>query len=874
MGFTSNQLRTAFLDYFAKQGHKVVPSSSLVPHNDPTLLFTNAGMVQFKDCFLGKDKRDYVRAVSSQRCVRAGGKHNDLENVGYTARHHTFFEMLGNFSFGDYFKKDAIRFGWEFITDTLKIDPKRLMVTVYHTDDEAYDLWHKMIGLPADKIVRIGDNKPDGGSDNFWQMGDTGPCGPCTEIFYDHGVKVAGGPPGSADADGDRWVEIWNLVFMQFDRSADGKLTPLPKPSVDTGAGLERIAAVLQGVTNNYDTDLFVDLIREAARLLRTTDYQNPSLRVIADHIRACSFLVVDGVIPSNEGRGYVLRRIARRAMRHGYKFGVSPAFFHELVPTLAKVMGGAYPELVAKQKLVGEVLLKEGEQFARTLNNGMEILEAAIAKLGKSTVIDGNTVFKLHDTYGFPTDLTADIARERGLTVDMEGYERAMDVQRKQSQAASQFGADLSAAGAKIDGKTEFLGYETLVSDAPVLALLDANGHPVQTLEAGAPGTVVLESTPFYAESGGQVGDTGDLSSSSGRFAVSDTQKLGAAFGHHGKVAVGRIAVGDRVQAQVDVRRRAAIVLNHSATHLLHAALRKVLGGHVQQKGSLVEPDRLRFDFSHFEPVSSEQLKEIEALVNEQVRLNYDADIQVLPYDQAIAAGALAFFGDKYGDKVRVLKLGDFSTELCGGTHVGRSGDIGLFKIVSEGGIAAGVRRIEAVTGQGALDLVNANEAVLREVAGLVKANRDDVSAKVGQLVERTRSLERELQALRQKLASGGGRDILKEAQVVNGIKVLAARLDGADAKALRDTADQLKSKLGSGVVVLGAVEGEKVFLVASVTQDLAGRLKAGELIKPVAELVGGRGGGRADFAQAGGTQPDKVDAALALVPGLVAAA
>jgi alanyl-tRNA synthetase len=871
MRLTSSQLRQAFLEYFAKQGHKVVPSSSLVPHNDPTLLFTNAGMVQFKDCFLGKDKRDYVRAASSQRCVRAGGKHNDLENVGYTARHHTFFEMLGNFSFGDYFKKDAIRFGWDFLTGTLKIDPARLMVTVYHTDDEAYDLWHTMIGLPAEKIVRIGD-KPGGGSDNFWQMGDTGPCGPCTEIFYDHGPQVLGGPPGSLEADGDRWVEIWNLVFMQFDRSADGKLTPLPKPSVDTGAGLERMAAVMQGVTNNYDIDLFVDLIHEAARLLGTTDYKNPSLRVIADHIRACSFLIVDGVVPSNEGRGYVLRRIARRAMRHGTKFGRSPAFFHNLVPTLAQVMGAAYPELVAKQKVVGEVLLKEGEQFARTLETGMEILDAAIAKLGTSKVIDGNTVFKLHDTYGFPTDLTADIARERGFTVDIEGYERAMDVQRKQSQAASQFGADLSA-DVKIEGKTDFLGYEA-VSDAGQVVALLKGGAAVDELKAGDEGEVVLDRTPFYAEGGGQVGDAGELGNVSARFSVRDTQKRGAVFSHIGTLTKGVIGVGDKLAAQVDAPRRAAIVLNHSATHLLHAALRKVLGVHVQQKGSLVEPNRARFDFAHYEPVNADQLKEIEALVNEQVRLNHRADIRVLPYDEAIAAGALAFFGDKYGDKVRVLKLGDFSTELCGGTHVGRSGDIGLFKIVSEGGIAAGVRRIEAVTGQGALDVVNANEAVLREVAGLVKGNRDDVSAKVSQLVDRTRALERELQGLRQKLASGGGRDLLKEAQVVNGIKVLAARIDGADAKALRDTADQLKSKLGSGVVVLGAVEGDKVFLVASVTQDLAGRLKAGEIIKPVAELCGGRGGGRADFAQAGGTQPDKVDAALALVPGLIAAA
>jgi alanyl-tRNA synthetase len=683
---------------------------------------------------------------------------------------------------------------------------------------------------------------------------------------------VVGGPPGSPDADGDRWVEIWNLVFMQYDRAADGTLTPLPKPSVDTGAGLERMSAVMQGVTNNYDIDLFVDLIREAARLLGSSDYKNPSLRVIADHIRACSFLVVDGVIPSNEGRGYVLRRIARRAMRHGYKFGVGPAFFADLVPTLAKVMGAAYPELVAKQAFVRDVLSKEGEQFARTLANGMEILDAAIAKVGSAKVIDGNTVFKLHDTYGFPTDLTADIARERGLTIDVEGYERAMDVQRKQSQAASQFGVDLSS-GPKIEGKTDFLGYEGLTEAGKVVALLKG-GAAVNELHAGDDGEVVLDRTPFYAEGGGQVGDTGELGNASAKFPVTDTQKRGTVHSHIGKVSKGVIRVGDKLAANVDAPRRAAIVLNHSATHLLHAALRKVLGAHVQQKGSLVEPDRLRFDFAHFEAVSPAQLKEIEALVNEQVRLNHAADVRVLPYDQAIAAGALAFFGDKYGDQVRVLKLGDFSTELCGGTHVHRSGDIGLFKITSEGGIAAGVRRIEAVTGQGALDVVNANEAVLREVAGLVKASRDDVSGKVGQLVERTRTLERELAALRQKLASGSGRDILAETKIVNGIKVLAARIDGADAKSLRDTADQLKDKLGSGVVVLGAVDGDKVVLVAGVTKDLAGRLKAGDLIRPVAELCGGRGGGRADFAQAGGTKPDQIDAALALVPGLVEAA
>jgi alanyl-tRNA synthetase len=866
MANTTIELRRAFLGFFAERGHEVVPSSSLVPANDPTLLFTNAGMVQFKDVFLGGESRAVPRAASAQRCVRAGGKHNDLENVGYTARHHTFFEMLGNFSFGDYFKRDAIHYAWELVTKVFGLPPERLFCTVFKDDDEAAAIWLDEIGVAPERFGRMGEK------DNFWAMGDTGPCGPCSEIFYDHGRSIPGGPPGSADADGDRFIEIWNLVFMQYDRSAADALTPLPKPSVDTGAGLERIAAVLQGVTNNYDIDLFVDLIREAARMLGTKDLKNPSLRVIADHIRACSFLVVDGVIPSNEGRGYVLRRIARRAMRHGYKFSVSPAFFHSLVPTLAKVMGAAYPELVAQQRFVGEVLLKEGEQFARTLETGMEILDAAIAKLGTSKVIDGNTVFKLHDTYGFPTDLTADIARERGLTVDMEGYERAMDVQRKQSQAASQFGVDLSA-GVKIEGKTDFLGYEAVTDVGQVVTLLKG-GAAVNRLAAGDEGEVVLDRTPFYAEGGGQVGDTGELGNVSAKFLVTDTQKRGSVHSHIGKLAKGVIEVGDKLAANIDAPRRAAIVLNHSATHLLHAALRKVLGAHVQQKGSLVDADRLRFDFSHFEPVSAAQQKEIEALVNEQVRLNHAADIRVLPYDQAIAAGALAFFGDKYGDKVRVLKLGDFSTELCGGTHVHRSGDIGLFKITSEGGIAAGVRRIEAVTGRGALDLVNSNEAVLREVAGLVKATRDDVAAKVTQLVDRTRSLERQLEKLRQKLASGGGRDVLQEAQVVNGIKVLAARLDGADLKALRDTADQLKDKLGSGVVVLGAVEGDKVLLVASVTKDLTGRLKAGELIKPVAELCGGRGGGRADFAQAGGTEPDKVDEALALVPGLVAAA
>jgi alanyl-tRNA synthetase len=829
-------------------------------------------MVQFKDVFLGREKRAIPRAVTAQRCVRAGGKHNDLENVGYTARHHTFFEMLGNFSFGDYFKKDAIQFAWDFVTGTLEIDPKRLMVTVYHTDDEAYDLWRKMIKLPATKIVRVGD-KPGGGSDNFWQMGDTGPCGPCTEIFYDHGPKVAGGPPGSRDADGDRWVEIWNLVFMQFDRSADGTLTPLPKPSVDTGAGLERIAAVLQGVANNYETDLFADLIREAARLLGTTDHESPSLRVIADHIRACSFLILDGVIPSNEGRGYVLRRIARRAMRHGYKFGKSPAFFHNLVATLASSMGSAYPELRAKQAFVREVLSKEGEQFARTLETGMQILEAAIAKLGTRKVIDGDTVFKLHDTYGFPTDLTADVARERGFGVDMEGYERAMAVQRKQSQAASQFGAQHLGVF-QIDTKTDFSGYEA-VSDVGKVVALAKDGAAVDELKAGDAGEVVLDRTPFYAESGGQVGDTGELANVGAKFLVSDTRKRGVAHSHIGKVEKGRIEVGDKLAAKVDAERRAAIVLNHSSTHLLHAALRKVLGAHVQQKGSLVAPDRLRFDFSHHAPVSAAELAAIETLVNEEIRRNSAAEIRVLPYDEAIAAGALAFFGDKYGDRVRVLKLGELSTELCGGTHVARSGDIGLFKITAEMGIASGVRRIEAVTGRGALEWVNAGEAALKSVAAVVKGSREDIDAKVTQLAERARSLEREVQSLKTKLATGGaGRDLTAEAREVNGIKVLVARLDGTDAEALKAAADRCKDKLGSGVVVLGGVEDDKVRLVAGVTKDLTGKLKAGQLIQLVATRVGGSGGGRPDFAQGGGTLPEKLDEALALVEPAIAKA
>jgi alanyl-tRNA synthetase len=863
-------VRRAFLEFFRERGHTVVASSSLVPGNDPTLLFTNAGMVQFKDCFLGRDKRDYVRAASSQRCVRAGGKHNDLENVGYTARHHTFFEMLGNFSFGDYFKKDAIRFAWDFVTGTLGVDPARLMVTVYQTDDEAFELWNQMIGLPAEKIVRIGD-KPGGGSDNFWQMGDTGPCGPCTEIFFDHGAHIPGGPPGSPDADGDRWVEIWNLVFMQFDRSSDGKLAPLPKPSVDTGAGLERVSAVMQGVTNNYDIDIFVDLIQEAARLLGTKELANPSLRVIADHIRACSFLITDGVVPSNEGRGYVLRRIARRAMRHGHKFGVSPTFFNELVPTLIKVMGDAFPELVKAQARVCDVLLKEGEQFARTLETGMEILEAALKKSG-STTIDGETIFKLHDTYGFPTDLTADIARERGLTADMAGYERAMQRQRELSQASSKFGMDMSSS-VKIDHKTEFLGYEGVSDVGQVTALLKG-GVPVDRLAAGEQGEVFLDRTPFYAESGGQVGDTGELGNVSAHFVVSDTQKRGTAYSHIGTLEKGEIRVGDKLAAKVDAARRKAIMANHSATHLLHAALRQVLGAHVQQRGSLVAPDRLRFDFAHNAPVTLDEQRRIENIVNEQIRANAAAETREMPYDTAVAEGAIALFGEKYDKDVRVLRFGDFSMELCGGTHVARMGDIGLFKIVSEGGVQAGVRRIEAVTAQGAYDYVTATDQIVRDLAGLLRGTRDDVKTKVTDALERIRQLEKENRSLKDKLASGQGTDLSAGARDIAGVKLVSAQVDGADAGALRNAVDQLKDKLKSAIIVLASVDAtNKITLVAGVTADQVGKVKAGELVGNVAGQVGGKGGGRPDFAQAGGNNPAALGTALASVEAFVRA-
>jgi alanyl-tRNA synthetase len=866
MSLTSSELRRAFLDYFAQQGHEIVPGSSLVPANDPTLLFTNAGMVQFKDVFLGRESRAIPRAATAQRCVRAGGKHNDLENVGYTARHHTFFEMLGNFSFGDYFKREAIHFAWEFITQVLGLPPERLWCTVYEDDDEAASIWLDEIGVDESRFARLG------AADNFWAMGDTGPCGPCTEIFYDHGPGIPGGPPGSPEQDGDRYIEIWNLVFMQFDRNEQGELSPLPKPSVDTGMGLERIAAVMQGVHSNYDIDLFVSLIEAAAAATGTTDLESKSLRVIADHIRACSFLVADGVLPSNEGRGYVLRRIIRRAVRHGYMLGQEQPFFYTLVGAVEEQMGEAYPELGERRAHVERVLHQEELRFAETLTHGMRLLEDAIEGMPAGGVIPGETVFKLYDTYGFPEDLTADIARERQLTIDQAGFDRFMEAQRARARKASHFSAARSGAP-RLEEPTEFLGYEMLEADGHVLALYDAEGRPVSSLQEGERGIVVLNRTPFYAESGGQIGDTGELAGrAAAAFDVEDTQKLGNAFGHIGVVTRGSFDVGDRVRAAVDAERRAAIVLNHSATHLLHAALRRVLGDHVQQKGSLVAPDRLRFDFSHYEPVSAAQLEEIERLVNAEIRRNVAADIRVMDYDEAIGAGALAFFGDKYGDKVRVLKLGDFSTELCGGTHVSRAGDIGLFKIVSEGGVAAGVRRIEAVTGPGALEWVGTADKLLRNVAGLVRGGRDEVLDKVSQIIERGRSLERENEALKAKLASGGARDLMQEVEEVAGTKVLAARLDGADGKALRDAVDRLKDKLGSGVVVLGAVDGDKVRLVAGVTKDLADRLPAGRLIAPVAERVGGRGGGRPDFAQAGGNAPERLDEALGLVKDVVA--
>lgn len=861
-------VRRAFLEFFQSRGHAIVASSSLVPGNDPTLLFTNAGMVQFKDVFLGKDKRDYVRATSSQRCVRAGGKHNDLENVGYTARHHTFFEMLGNFSFGDYFKRDAIRHAWDFITGTLQLDPNRLWVTVFKDDDEAADIWLKEIGVSPQRFSRMGEKS------NFWAMGDTGPCGPCTEIFYDHGEHIAGGPPGSPDEDGDRYVEVWNLVFMQYDRAPDGTLTPLPKPSVDTGAGLERLSAVMQGVTNNYDIDLFRKIVQAVATLAGTDDLANPSLRVIADHIRACTFLIVDGVLPSNEGRGYVLRRIIRRAIRHGHKLGINGAFFHKLVSVLEEQMGDAYPELRKGAAQATRVLLQEEERFAETLTTGMSLLTAALDGLkgegAKGKMLDGETVFRLYDTYGFPADLTADVARERGYSIDSAGFEAAMEAQRERARAASRFGVDLRA-GTQLDIQTSFCGYNALEGEAKVVALL-RGGERVEELRAGEMGEVILESTPFYAESGGQVGDAGELRSVSGAavcFLVEDTQKRGSAGAHShvGKLAAESAALreGMTLRASVDARLRAATALNHSATHLLHAALREELGDHVQQKGSLVAPDRLRFDFAHFEAVSSEQLQRIERRVNEQIRGNATAETREMSYDEAVAEGAMALFGEKYGSSVRVLRIGDFSMELCGGTHVGRAGDIGLFKVIAESGVAAGVRRIEAVTGEGALRLVEAQESAVREVAGLLRGTRDEIAQKVRDALDRIRQLEKENRQLRDKLASGQGTDLAASAVEVAGLQVVATQVDGADANALRTAVDQLKDRLKQAVIVLASVTAEgKVVLVAGVTAGETSRIKAGEIVGHVASQVGGRGGGRPDFAQAGGTDAAKLPEAL----------
>ena len=865
---TSAELRQAFLNFFQERDHEIVPSSSLVPANDPTLLFTNAGMVQFKEVFLGKDKRSYHRAVSSQRCVRAGGKHNDLENVGYTARHHTFFEMLGNFSFGDYFKREAIEYAWEFLTKTLAIPTEKLWVTVYQDDDEAAEIWLNHIKVDPKRFTRIGDKL--GGkkyeSDNFWSMGDTGPCGPCTEIFYDHGPEIAGGPPGTPEEDGDRYIEIWNLVFMQYDRDKQGNLNPLPKPSVDTGMGLERLAAVMQGVHSNYQIDLFVNLIKAAAEVTGCDDLQNNSLKVIADHIRSCAFLIVDGVLPSNEGRGYVLRRIIRRAIRHGHKLGMRQSFFYKLVAPLAKDMGDAFPELPAAQAMVERVLRQEEERFAETLDQGMHILEQAIADL-PGQVIPGATIFKLYDTYGFPADLTGDIARERGLGLDMTGFEQEMDAQRERARAASSFAVDYGE-GLRLEGETEFTGYQHLMEPA-VITDLYVEGQAVEQVSAGQTAVLVLDRTPFYAESGGQVGDTGSLIGEQGRFRVQDTQKQGGqVFVHLGEATDGVLNVGDKVEAIVDAERRQDIMLNHSATHLLHAALRRVLGEHVTQKGSLVEADRLRFDFSHFEPITADQLAEIESLVNAQIRNNLPVETRIMSHQDAINSGAMALFGEKYGENVRVLSMGEFSIELCGGTHVNRTGDIGMLKIISETGIAAGVRRIEAITGQQALQWIRRGENQLQNIAATLKTDRGAVEERVSQLLERTRGLEKEIERLKGKLASSQGDDLVNQAVDIQGVKVLAAQLEAADPKGLRDTLDQLKNKLGSAAIVLATVKDDKVSLVAGVSKDQTQTIKAGELVNLVAQQVGGKGGGRPDMAQAGGNQPEALPAALASVP------
>jgi len=867
----SSEIRQQFLDFFASKGHQIVSSSSLVPHEDPTLLFTNAGMNQFKDVFLGFDKRPYTRATTSQKCVRAGGKHNDLENVGYTARHHTFFEMLGNFSFGDYFKRDAIKYAWELLTEVYKLPKDKLTVTVYAEDDEAYDIWTKEVGVPADKVIRIGDNKGARyASDNFWMMGDTGPCGPCTEIFYDHGEKHWGGPPGSPEEDGDRFIEIWNNVFMQFNRDEAGVMHPLPKPSVDTGMGLERISAVLQGVHANYEIDLFQSLIRAAARETSDADMDSPSLKVLADHIRACSFLIADGVIPGNEGRGYVLRRIIRRAIRHGYKLGARAAFFHKMVPDLVAEMGMAYPELKDNQAKVVATLKQEEDRFFATIEHGMAILEGELADMAAKgvTVFNGETAFKLHDTYGFPLDLTADICRERDFTVDGAAFDAAMARQKEQARAAGKF--KMAAALDYAGQETAFHGYESLDAKGKVLALYK-DGAAVNELHEGDLGVVVLDNTPFYAESGGQVGDRGELKGVGGIFAVEDTLKIQAAvFGHHGVLKTGKLAVGQEVAAKVDVASRAATARNHSVTHLMHRALRQVLGGHVQQKGSLVDPDKTRFDFAHTQPMSAEEIREVEEIVNAEILANAATDSRVMAIDDAQKSGAMMLFGEKYGDEVRVVAIGS-SKELCGGTHVGRTGDIGLFKIVSEAGVAAGVRRVEAITGANALAYVQAQESRVNGISALLKTTPDEMAERLVSIMDNVRALEKELARLKSKLAASQGDDLVNQAVDVKGAKVLAATLEGADVTALRETMDKLKDKLKSAAIVLASVADGKVTLIAGVTADLTGKVKAGELVNLVAQQVGGKGGGRPDMAQAGGTQPENLPTALASVPAWV---
>jgi len=867
----SSEIRQKFLDYFASKGHTVVASSSLVPHEDPTLLFTNAGMNQFKDVFLGFDKRPYTRAASSQKCVRAGGKHNDLENVGYTARHHTFFEMLGNFSFGDYFKRDAIKYAWELLTGVFKLPKEKLYVTVYAEDDEAYDIWTKEIGLAPDRVIRIGDNKGARyASDNFWMMGDTGPCGPCTEIFYDHGAHIPGGLPGSPEEDGDRYIEIWNNVFMQFNRDEHGVMHPLPKPSVDTGMGLERISAVLQQVHSNYEIDLFQSLIKAAARETQCADPDSPSLKVLADHIRACSFLIADGVIPGNEGRGYVLRRIIRRAIRHGYKLGARDAFFYRMVPDLVAEMGAAYPELADAQVRVKGILKLEEERFFATIEHGMAILESELATLGARAVLNGEVAFKLHDTYGFPLDLTQDLCREHGVTVDVAAFDQAMAQQKEQARAAGKF---KMAAHLEYDGPaTRFHGYEVLEHKGNILALYK-DSVPVNELNEGEVGVAVLDDTPFYAESGGQVGDCGELRSVHGIFAVEDTQKIQATvFGHHGVVKTGKLTVGNGVTARVDGTARSRTVRNHSATHLMHKALREVLGSHVQQKGSQVDAGKTRFDFVHTQPLSDAEILKVESIVNAEILANAECQARVMSIEDAQQTGAMMLFGEKYGDEVRVLDIGS-SRELCGGTHVKRTGDIGLFKIVAESGVAAGVRRIEAVTGEGALALVQQQEMQLRQVADAVKAQPQEAAARVAQILDNVKSLEKELATLKSKLASAQGDDLVNQAVEINGVKVLAAMLDGADAVALRETLDKLKDKLHTAAIVLASVADGKVSLIAGVTPDLTARVKAGDLVNMVAQQVGGKGGGRPDMAMAGGTQPEHLAVALASVPNWVKA-